>query len=139
MHLLYFVWADQRRRLFRIDHTVQRAHALTLILITACPRARARAGAKQKEGKILTIAWLFLYCTRNTALGSGSRSSIQHSAAPRAVWSFSTPPLVLYYAYSINNHAITITCCTCDIYHQIHVHVIYFVWVYLLASGSEPT
>ena len=50
--LLYFSWADQRRRLFRIDHTVQRAHMLTLILITARPRARARAGAKQKEGKI---------------------------------------------------------------------------------------
>ena len=52
IYCMYFVWADQRRRLFCIDHTVQRAHALTIILITACPRARARAGAKQKEGKI---------------------------------------------------------------------------------------
>ena len=50
--IMYFAWADQRRRLFCIDHTVQLAHALTLILITARPRARARAGAKQKEGKI---------------------------------------------------------------------------------------
>ena len=52
LYIMYFAWADQRHRQFRIDHTVQRAHALTLILITARPRARARAGAKQKEGKI---------------------------------------------------------------------------------------
>ena len=31
--LLYFAWADQRRRLFCIDHRVQRAHALALIPI----------------------------------------------------------------------------------------------------------
>ena len=36
--------------------------------------------------------------------GWGLEAAIQHSAASRAVLSFSTPPLVLYYVYSMTSH-----------------------------------
>ena len=57
--------------------------------------------------------------------GWGLEAAIQHSAAPRAVLSFLTPPLVLYYAYSMNNHAITII--SCELSYTCHTHITQYI------------
>ena len=70
------------------------------------------------------MAWLFLYCTHSgrgleAAYSTRLRLVLCGASLPRP------PPPVLYYAYSINNHAITITyniVHTCIHVQHVHVH-----------------